>query len=225
MHSLLKIQNPPISAMPDNPFPSPMILPLQSRHLGIVEYETTWQAMRTFTESRDVDTVDELWFLEHSPVFTLGQASHPEHLKNPQSIPTVHTDRGGQVTYHGPGQLVVYVLMDLNRRRIGVRRLVTILEGAVIALVSEVGIEADRKPGAPGVYVAGQKLAALGLRVRRGCCYHGLSLNVEMDLSPFTRINPCGYPGLRVTQLRDLGISWPMAEAVSRLQGHLMAAF
>nr|VFK27501.1 MAG: lipoyl(octanoyl) transferase [Candidatus Kentron sp. MB]VFK32063.1 MAG: lipoyl(octanoyl) transferase [Candidatus Kentron sp. MB]VFK75661.1 MAG: lipoyl(octanoyl) transferase [Candidatus Kentron sp. MB] len=206
-----------------------MNLPLQSRHLGLVDHATTWRAMRSFTEARDTDTIDQLWFLEHPPVFTLGQAGRAEHLKDPQDIPIVHTDRGGQVTYHGPGQLVVYVLMDLNRRRIGVRRLVEILEGVVIALVAEAGVKpdvkADRRPGAPGVYVDGQKLAALGLRVRRGCCYHGLSLNVEMDLSPFMRINPCGYPGLRVTQLRDLGIPWSMAKVASRLQGHLMAAF
>nr|VFK53982.1 MAG: lipoyl(octanoyl) transferase [Candidatus Kentron sp. TUN]VFK56016.1 MAG: lipoyl(octanoyl) transferase [Candidatus Kentron sp. TUN]VFK56694.1 MAG: lipoyl(octanoyl) transferase [Candidatus Kentron sp. TUN] len=190
---------------------------IRVRYFGLTNYGTTWHAMRSFTNARDSSTTDELWLLEHTPVFTLGQASRPEHLKNPQDIPVVHTDRGGQVTYHGPGQLVVYVLLDLNRRRIGVRRLVEILEQSVIALVSEVGIEATGKREAPGVYVQGQKLAALGLRVCKGCCYHGLSLNVNMDLEPFARIDPCGYPGLRVIQLYDLGISWTMERVASLL--------
>nr|VFK16031.1 MAG: lipoyl(octanoyl) transferase [Candidatus Kentron sp. LFY] len=192
------------------------------RHLGLVDYETAWHAMRSFTDARDSDTADELWLLEHPAVFTLGQAARPEHLKNPQSIPVIHTDRGGQVTYHGPGQLVAYVLFDLERRQIGVRRLVEILENSVIGLLSETGIRAGGKKGAPGVYVQGRKLAALGLRVRRGCCYHGLSLNVEMDLTPFQWIDPCGYPGLSVTQLRDLGVSWGMEETASLFMRHLL---
>nr|VFK48499.1 MAG: lipoyl(octanoyl) transferase [Candidatus Kentron sp. TC]VFK64190.1 MAG: lipoyl(octanoyl) transferase [Candidatus Kentron sp. TC] len=193
------------------------------RHFGRVDYETAWKAMRSFTEGRDANTADELWLLEHPPVFTLGRASRPEHLKNPQAIPVIHADRGGQVTYHGPGQLVVYVLLDLNRRGIGVRRLVEVLERAVIALASEAGIHAAVKREAPGVYVEGQKLAALGLRVRKGCCYHGLSLNVKMDLEPFARIDPCGYPGLGVTQLHDLGVSWGIEATASRLAGHLVS--
>nr|VFK15053.1 MAG: lipoyl(octanoyl) transferase [Candidatus Kentron sp. LPFa]VFK30863.1 MAG: lipoyl(octanoyl) transferase [Candidatus Kentron sp. LPFa] len=194
-----------------------------TRHLGRVEYAATWKAMRSFTDGRDSDTVDEIWLLEHPPVFTLGQAGRPEHLRNPQAIPVIQTDRGGQVTYHGPGQLVAYVLLDLNRRGIGVRGLVEILEGAVIALASEAGIPAAAKKEAPGVYVEGRKLAALGLRVRKGCCYHGLSLNVKMDLEPFARIDPCGYPGLGVTQLHDLGVAWGMREVATRLAGHLVS--
>nr|VFJ49377.1 MAG: lipoyl(octanoyl) transferase [Candidatus Kentron sp. FW]VFJ63271.1 MAG: lipoyl(octanoyl) transferase [Candidatus Kentron sp. FW] len=193
------------------------------RHLGLTDYESAWRAMRSFTQKRDSDTADELWLLEHPPVFTLGQAGRPEHLRDPRGIPVIRTDRGGQVTYHGPGQLVVYVLLDLNRRRMGVRRLVEGLERSVIALVSQAGVEAMGKKDAPGVYVRGRKLAALGLRVRGGRCYHGLSLNVDMDLGPFARMDPCGYPGLGVTQLRDLGISWAMEEVASRLVGHLVA--
>nr|VFK43659.1 MAG: lipoyl(octanoyl) transferase [Candidatus Kentron sp. SD]VFK47813.1 MAG: lipoyl(octanoyl) transferase [Candidatus Kentron sp. SD] len=192
------------------------------RHLGLVDYETTWRAMRSFTHGRDSNTPDELWLLEHPPVFTLGQAGRLEHLKSPRDIPVVRTDRGGQVTYHGPGQLVLYVLLDLNRWRLGVRRLVEILENSVIALVSEAGIRANGKKGAPGVYVEGRKLAALGLRVRRGCCYHGLSLNVNMDLAPFGWIDPCGYPGLGVTQLRDLGVPWDMEKVGSLLVRHFL---
>nr|VFJ96736.1 MAG: lipoyl(octanoyl) transferase [Candidatus Kentron sp. H]VFJ97359.1 MAG: lipoyl(octanoyl) transferase [Candidatus Kentron sp. H]VFK02681.1 MAG: lipoyl(octanoyl) transferase [Candidatus Kentron sp. H] len=179
--------------------------------------------MRTFTDAREPATADEIWLLEHPPVFTLGQAGRSEHILNSGDIPIVRTDRGGQVTYHGPGQLVAYVLLDLNRRRIGVRRLVEALEQSVIALVAEAGIAASGKKAAPGVYVAGRKLAALGLRIRKGCCYHGLSLNVKMDLKPFAGINPCGYPGLHVTQLHDLGFSWTMAEVERRLTRHLLS--
>jgi len=193
------------------------------RHLGLVEYQATWQAMRRFSDSRETTTPDELWFLEHPPVFTLGQAGRPEHILDPGNIPVIQTDRGGQVTYHGPGQLVVYALLDLNRRRIGVRRLVDVLEESVIELVAEAGIEANRRKGAPGVYVEGQKLAALGLRVRKGCSYHGLSLNVNMDIAPFARINPCGYPGLDVTQLHDLGIYQTAEEVEQKILGYLLS--
>lgn len=174
------------------------------RWAGLQDYRSTWEAMRGFNEVRTPQTADELWLLEHEPVFTLGQAGRPEHILDAGRIPVVHSDRGGQVTYHGPGQLVAYLLLDLRRRGIGVKRLVTILERSIIGLLARQGIEANSRPGAPGVYVRGAKIASLGLRVRNGCCYHGLALNVAMDLRPFERINPCGYPGLRVTQLSDL---------------------
>lgn len=178
--------------------------PPRIRHLaGLQDYPATWAAMRAFTDARDAETLDELWLLEHPPVFTLGQAGRPEHLLAPGSIPVVQTDRGGQVTYHGPGQLVVYLLLDLRRSGIGVKRLVARLEQSVIDLLAEHGVQAERRADAPGVYVAGAKIASLGLRVRNGCSYHGLALNVDMDLEPFSRINPCGYAGLTVTQLVD----------------------
>lgn len=183
-----------------------MPLPLIVKSLGRVEYEPTWRAMQAFTAGRSSDTPDELWLLEHPPVFTLGQAGKPEHLLADPGIPVVAIDRGGQITYHGPGQLVVYVLLDLKRRGYGVRELVERLEQAVIDLLGSWKITAERRAGAPGVYVQGAKLASLGLRVRHGCTYHGLSLNVDLDLTPFSAINPCGYPGLAVTRLRDLGI-------------------
>lgn len=179
--------------------------------------------MREFTASRDAETADEIWLLEHRPVFTLGQAGRLEHVLAPGEIPLVHSDRGGQVTYHGPGQLVVYLLLDLQRRKQAVRRLVAAIEQSIIALLAAEGVEAQRRPGAPGVYVAGKKLAALGLRVRRGCCYHGLALNVNMDLEPFERIHPCGYAGLPVTQLADLGIEWTRDETAKRLLPYLLA--
>lgn len=175
------------------------------RHLGLAEYEPTWRAMQKFTDEREPDTDDEIWFLEHPPVFTQGLTGKPEHVLAPGDIPVVGIDRGGQVTYHGPGQLVVYPLVNLKRLRLGVRDLVTGLEQAVIETVSGYGIEAESRPDAPGVYVRGRKLASLGLRIRRGCSYHGLAFNVCMDLEPFSRINPCGYAGLEVTQLADLG--------------------
>jgi lipoyl(octanoyl) transferase len=175
------------------------------RWLGRVGYEPTWQAMQAFTDRRDAGTPDEIWFLEHAPVFTQGLNGRPEHLLATGDIPVVGIDRGGQVTYHGPGQLVVYVLVDLRRQGIGVRDLVVALEQAVVALAARRGIEAKGRRDAPGVYVAGRKLASLGLRVRRGCSYHGLALNVDMDLEPFGRINPCGMAGLAMTQLADEG--------------------
>jgi len=175
------------------------------RRRGLSDYSAAWAEMRAFTDGRTQDTPDELWLLQHPPVFTLGQAGRAEHLLDPGDIPVVPTDRGGQVTYHGPGQLVAYLLVDLRRVGLGVKGLVHLLEGAVIGLLAGYGIDAEARADAPGVYVAHAKIASLGLRVRRGCSYHGLSLNVDMDLTPFLRINPCGYPGLAVTQLVDLG--------------------
>jgi len=173
------------------------------RHLGEVDYQKTWQAMQDFTDTRDKDTADELWFLQHPPVYTLGKNGKPEHVLNAQGIPVVNSDRGGQVTYHGPGQIVVYTLLDLNRLKIGVRELVTCIEQSIIELLSAHGVESNARRDAPGVYVNNAKIAALGLRVRKGCSFHGLALNVNMDLEPFSRINPCGYEGLEVTQLNN----------------------
>jgi len=179
---------------------------------GLRDYQTTWDAMRAFTAARDAATPDEIWLLEHPPVFTLGQAGRPEHLLDPGTIPVIRTDRGGQVTYHGPGQLIAYVLFDLRRGGIGVKRLVHLLEQAVIDLLAARGISAAARPDAPGVYVDGAKIASLGLRVRQGCSYHGVALNVDLDLEPFGRINPCGYPGLKVTRVADL---CPHADAIA----------
>ena len=195
--------------------------PFSTRRLGPVDYEPTWRAMQEYTTTRTGDTPDEIWFLEHPPVFTLGLNAKPEHLLNPGAIPVVQIDRGGQVTYHGPGQLVVYVLLDIARRHLGVQRLVQLLEQAVIDLLAEHGVGAEGRRDAPGVYVGGAKIAALGLRVKRGRTYHGLALNVDMDLEPFSRINPCGYPGMQVTQLRDLGISLDLDAVAQRLESHL----
>lgn len=175
------------------------------RWLGLVPYDDTFQAMREFTLARTPETPDELWFLEHPPVFTQGQAGKPEHVLAPGGIPVVQSDRGGQVTYHGPGQLVVYFLLDLERRGYGIRSLVTRLEQAMIECLAGYGITAVSRPDAPGVYVDGRKVGSIGLRVRKGRTYHGLSLNVAMDLAPFDRINPCGYQGLRMTQISALG--------------------
>jgi lipoyl(octanoyl) transferase len=177
--------------------------------------------MRRFTEAQAASAGGEVWLLEHDPVFTLGQAGRPEHVLAPGAIPVVQSDRGGQVTYHGPGQLVAYVLVDLRQAGLGVRSLVQKLEQAVIDLLAGYRIDAERRPGAPGVYVEGAKIAALGLRVRRGCSYHGLSLNVDMDLEPFARINPCGYPGLAVTQLADQGGPCDLERVGSDLLGQL----
>lgn len=193
------------------------------RRLGRVEYEPTWRAMQDFTACRDAATPDELWLLEHPPVYTQGQAGKPEHLIAPTAIPVVPIDRGGQITYHGPGQLVAYVLVDLKRRGYGIRELVTRMEQAVIELLAQRGVVAERRPGAPGVYVAGAKIAALGLRVKHGCTYHGLALNVDMDLGPFATINPCGYPGMAVTQCRDLGVALSMQQAECELTACLQA--
>lgn len=175
------------------------------RRLGLSDYVPTWRAMQSFTDERGPETPDELWLLEHPPVYTLGQAGSPEHLLDPGDIPVIQIDRGGQVTFHGPGQLVAYLLIDLRRAGFGVKSLVNLLEQSVIDLLAGYGIESAARPDAPGVYVGEAKIAAIGLRVRRGCSFHGLALNVAMDLEPFSRINPCGYPGLAVTQIVNLG--------------------
>ncbi|HRH14974.1 MAG TPA: lipoyl(octanoyl) transferase LipB [Azonexus sp.] len=194
---------------------------MEIRRLGRVDYEPTWHAMREFTAARTPESPDELWVVEHPPVFTLGQAGKREHILSDVGIPVVKIDRGGQVTYHGPGQVVIYLLLDLQRLKIKVRELVTAIEQAIIDALADSGIAAERRAGAPGVYVADAKVAALGLRIRNGCSYHGLSLNVDMDLSPFSAINPCGYAGLKVTQTRDLGIPLNLAEAGELLCRHL----
>ena len=194
------------------------------RHPGLVEYERTWRAMQRFTEQRDARTADEIWFLEHPPVFTLGVNASRAHLLAPGDIPVVQVDRGGQVTYHGPGQLVVYPLIDLRRAALGIREFVTALERAVIELAGEYGIAAASRREAPGVYVAGRKLASVGVRVRRGGSYHGLALNVALDLGPFARINPCGYAGLEMTQLAKLGGPASVEECARALEPHLRRA-
>ena len=192
------------------------------KRLGRVDYAPTFQAMQDFTATRTAETPDELWIVEHPPVYTLGQAGKPEHILRDVGIPLVQIDRGGQVTYHGPGQVVIYLLLDLARRKIKVRELVSAIEQAVIDLLAEHGVTAERRDGAPGVYVNDAKVAALGLRIRNGCSYHGVSLNVDMDMMPFAAINPCGYPGLQVTQTRDLNIPLTAAEAGEQLSQHLL---
>lgn len=191
------------------------------RRLGEIEYEPTWAAMRDFTDARGADTPDEIWLLEHPPVYTLGQAGKPEHLLRNEGIPLIKIDRGGQITYHGPGQLVVYLMIDLARRKLKVRELVNVMEQALIDCLADWGLRAERMAGAPGVYVGGAKIAALGLRVRNGCSYHGLSLNVNMDLTPFTWINPCGYAGLKTVQLADFDVRMDVAQAGDSLVAHL----
>lgn len=191
------------------------------RDLGLVDYEPTWQAMQRFTSERGPDTVDEVWLVQHPPVFTQGQSGKPEHLLLPGDIPVVQVDRGGQVTYHGPGQLVAYLLLDVRRLGFGVRELVSRIEASIIALLASFGVEAAAKPEAPGVYVDGAKIASLGLRIRNGRSFHGLALNVDMDLEPFRRINPCGYAGLAMTQLRDLAGPIEFAEVSARLRAQL----
>ena len=182
-----------------------MSSPAIVRQLGRQPYEPVWRAMQRFTDTRGTDDADELWVVEHDPVFTLGQAGKPEHVLAPGDIPVVQVDRGGQVTYHGPGQLVVYPLLNLPRLKIGVREYVCKIEQSIIDTLGDWNIEAVRRDGAPGVYVNDAKIAALGIRVRRGCTFHGLAFNVAMDLEPFQRINPCGYAGLQVVSLADLG--------------------
>ena len=174
--------------------------------LGLTDYRDTWSAMKQYTHARDAHSPDQFWITEHPPVFTQGLNGRAEHLLATGDIPVVQVDRGGQVTYHGPGQLVMYCLLDLQRLGLGVKGLVARIENSVIDLLAGYGITAQTRAGAPGVYVGAAKIAALGLRIRKGCCYHGLSLNVNMDLEPFSRIDPCGYRGLAVTQLRDFGI-------------------
>ncbi len=202
-----------------------MTLPLHVRRLGLVPYEPTWHAMRDQTLARvgdaATDAPDELWLVEHAPVFTQGQAGKPEHLLQDIGVPVVPIDRGGQITYHGPGQVVIYLLIDLSRRGIKVRELVNKIEQAVIDCLAAYGITADRREGAPGVYVGEAKVAALGLRIRNGCSYHGVSLNVDMDMTPFSAINHCGYAGMAVTQLHDLGVNVSVSDAGEDLLRHL----
>jgi len=186
------------------------------RHLGLVDYLPTLEAMRRLTAERDEATPDEIWLLQHPQVFTQGQAGKPEHLLAPGDIPVVQVERGGQVTFHGPGQLVGYLMLDLRRLDLGVRELVTVMEQALVEVLAGYGVEAAPKVDAPGVYVNGDKIASLGLRVRRGCSFHGLALNVDMDMTPFQRINPCGYAGLQMTQLRDLVALPPAFDEVAR---------
>lgn len=195
----------------------------QIEWLGRVEYEPTWRRMQAFTQARATGTPDEIWFLEHPPVFTLGLNGKPEHVLAAGDIPVVNIDRGGQVTYHGPGQLVVYPLVDLKRRGLGIRAMVEALENAVIDTLADFGIEAKSRRDAPGVYTPeGAKIAALGLRVRRGCTYHGLAFNVGMDLEPFQRINPCGYVGMQVTDVRTLGGPGDLQAVREALQPHIL---
>lgn len=203
--------------------PSVGVVPLL-KWMGRVEYEPTWRAMQALTDARSGDTQDQIWFLEHPPVFTLGMNGAPEHVLAPGDIPVVQIDRGGQVTYHGPGQLVVYPLLDVRRLGIGVRQLVMSLENAVIALVAEWGIAAEGKRDAPGIYVDGRKLASIGLRIRRGCSYHGLAFNIAMDLEPFRRINPCGFRGLEVVDLKTLGVDTDVESTSRALAPHLLRA-
>jgi lipoyl(octanoyl) transferase len=198
-------------------------LPIIKR-LGLVEYEPTWRAMQRFTEERTQETPDEIWFLEHPPVFTLGMNAKREHVLAPGDIPVVQIDRGGQVTYHGPGQLVVYPLIDLRRAKLGIRELVTALEVSVIDYAASFGVQAECRRNAPGVYVADRKLASVGIRVRRGASFHGLALNVNLDLEPFDRINPCGYAGLEMTRLADLGGARNVEEAVQAFEPHILHA-
>jgi lipoyl(octanoyl) transferase len=200
------------------------VSPTVLRWLGRVAYEPTWRAMQRYVDERAHGSEDEIWFLEHPPVFTLGMNARPEHLLAPGEIPVVQIDRGGQVTYHGPGQLVVYPLIELGRARLGVRALVQGIERAIVATVADWGIEACGRRDAPGVYVGPRKLASVGLRIRKGQSYHGLALNVAMDLEPFRRINPCGYAGLEMTQLSDLGGPADLGIVADALAPRLLAA-
>jgi lipoyl(octanoyl) transferase len=209
---------------PQESEPDPL-LPARSFDLGRQPYEPVWRAMQRFTDARGEDALDELWLVEHDPVFTLGQAGKPEHVLAPGDIPVLHVDRGGQVTYHGPGQIVLYPLLDLRRLGMGVREYVCRIEQAIIDTLDEWNIGAERREGAPGVYVGGAKVAALGIRVRRGCTFHGLAFNIGMDLEPFHRINPCGYHGLQVTSLQDLGGPSAMEAVKPVLLGHVARQF
>jgi len=199
--------------------------PLHVYRLGRQPFMATWPAMEGYSDRRGEDGDDQLWLLEHDPVFTLGQAGKPEHVLAPGDIPVVRTNRGGQVTYHGPGQIVAYPLLDLKRLKVGVREYVDRIEQAVIDTLGDWNIGAARREGAPGVYVAGAKVAALGIRVRRGCTFHGLAFNIAMDLEPFRRINPCGYAGLEVTSMNDLGGPSSLDAVKPRLLDHLAVQF
>lgn len=196
--------------------------PLIIRQLGLLDYTTVWHAMQNFTDHRDDTTPDELWLVEHPRVFTQGQAGKEEHLLMPGDIPVVKVDRGGQVTYHGPGQQVIYFLLNLKRAKLGVRQLVTLIENAIVNSLSDYGINANAKPDAPGVYVDDKKVASLGLRVRKGCTFHGLAININMDLSPFERINPCGYAGLQMIQTADIGGPTSTNDAAKSLTKHII---
>jgi lipoyl(octanoyl) transferase len=193
------------------------------RSLGLQDYPSCWQAMKAFTDQRHEETLDELWIVEHPPVFTQGQNGKPEHILNAGEIPVIQADRGGQVTYHGPGQLMLYTLIDVRRLKFNVRQLVSALENAVISLLAAHEIKANAKCDAPGVYVDDQKICSVGLRIRRGCSYHGLALNVDMDLEPFSRINPCGYAALKMTQLVDLAGPQKTADIAAQLVEYLIA--
>lgn len=194
------------------------------RHYDVVDYAWALSRMRQFVDSRRGDELDEIWFLEHAPVFTQGQGGQAVHVREPGDIPVIQSDRGGQVTYHGPGQLVAYILIDMKRLGIGPRELVRRIEQGIIALLGSLDLVGERRPGAPGVYIHAAKIAALGLRIRRGMSYHGLSLNVDLDLEPFTRIDPCGYQGLKVTQLKDFGIDIDCRNAAQRLLPKLVGS-
>ena len=194
---------------------------LHIQHLGLCDYEPTWHQMQRYTDQRTAESQDQLWLLEHPPIFTLGQAAKPEHLLAPGDIPVIQIDRGGQVTYHGPGQLIAYLLLDLHKKKLGIKTLVSHIEQALVNLLGSYSIDASIQSGAPGVYVGEKKIAAIGLRVRRGCTFHGLSLNVDMDLEPFNRINPCGYPGLKITQLAGLKGPTNLMQVGTDLSHHL----
>ncbi|MCH9756035.1 MAG: lipoyl(octanoyl) transferase LipB [Gammaproteobacteria bacterium] len=195
------------------------------RSLGLQSYSETWEAMKQFTTHRDKNTPDEVWFLQHHPVYTQGQAGKPEHVLNAQDIPIVQSDRGGQITYHGPGQLVIYVLIDLTRRKLGVRTLVCILEKMLIDVLAKFDVLAETQTGAPGVYVHHQKIASIGLRVRKGCTYHGIALNIGMDLTPFLGINPCGFEGLKMTQLQNHAPNIELKQVETILKTHFLDQF
>ncbi|MFN7096591.1 MAG: lipoyl(octanoyl) transferase LipB [Gammaproteobacteria bacterium] len=188
---------------------------------GLQDYDTIWAAMKQYTDTRDNNSPDEIWLLQHPPVYTQGQNGKPEHILNPGNIPVIQVDRGGQVTYHGPGQLVAYILIDLNRRQLGVRTLVTMIENAIITTLGDYNIKAANRADAPGVYVDSAKIASIGLRVRRGCSYHGLAFNIDMDMEPFNRINPCGLTGIRMIQLRELVNDINFDEVSTQLVNHL----
>lgn len=198
-----------------------MAIDLVCRDLGVVSYQSTWDEMKLYTQNRTKEDPDQIWLLEHPSVFTQGQAGKAEHLLDAGDIPVVQADRGGQVTYHGPGQLIAYVMIDLKRNGIGVRDLVTVIENSIVHVLEQNGIEAYPKPDAPGVYVKGMKVSSLGLRVRRGCSFHGVALNVDMDLSPFLRINPCGYQGLQMIDMKRLQPQTSMAQVKVQLANAL----
>lgn len=192
-------------------------MPINKRFLGLQNYQSTWEAMRQFTENRTPETADEIWIVEHDPVYTLGLNGKREHLLDTGSIPVIQSDRGGQVTYHGPGQLVMYPLLDMKHHQLSVRQLVTLLENAMIETLALYRINANSRADAPGVYVGDKKIGSIGIRIRKNCCYHGLSLNNRMDLTPFNHINPCGYSDLKMTQLADLGVTVSNTELASPL--------